>query len=65
MIDSLLTGEYELLSCKLLTSDVGVLSFFPYSLPYGGSDAMRVLIQSFGCEIIGEELDGLHHEGIE
>ncbi len=55
MIDSLLTGEYELLSCKSLTSEIGILTFSPYSLPYGGSGAMKALIQSFDCEIIGEE----------
>jgi hypothetical protein len=57
MIDSLLTGEYELLSCTLLTSTLGLLTFSPYSLPYGGSDAMKALIQSFDCEIIGEETE--------
>lgn len=60
MIDSLLTGEYELLSCKLLTSEIGVLTFSPYSLPYGGSGAMKALIQSFDCEVISEETGEEH-----
>ena len=55
MIDSLLTGEYELVSCQLLTPILGILVFSPYSLPYGGSGAMKALIQSFDCEILGEE----------
>ena len=58
MVDSLLTGEYEFLSCHILASDAGVLVFLPYSLPYGSSDAMKALIEAFDCEVIGAELGG-------
>ena len=55
MIDCLMNGEYELLSCRLLTSDIGVFVFLPYSLPYGGTECMKVFIEAFDFEIIGEE----------
>jgi hypothetical protein len=56
MVDSLLTGEYELLSCRLLAANTGVLTFLPYSLPYGSSDAIKALIEAFDCEVIGAEV---------
>jgi hypothetical protein len=56
MVDSLLTGEYEFLSCHLLAPETGVLVFLPDSLPYGSSDAMKALIEAFDCELIGAEL---------
>jgi hypothetical protein len=60
MVDSLLSGEYELLSCHLLTPNTGVLVFLPYSLPYGSSDAMKALIEAFDCKMIGANLGSIY-----
>lgn len=55
MIDSFLNGEYELLSCRLLTSDTGVLEFLPFSFPYGGTGCMQALIEALDFQVIGED----------
>ncbi len=64
MIDSLLNGEYELLSCRILTPDTslhseqyatGVFEFLPFSFPYGGTGCMKALIEAFGFQILGED----------
>lgn len=55
MIDSFLNGEYELLSCRLLTSDTGVFEFLPFSFPYGGTGCMKALIEAFSFPVIGED----------
>jgi hypothetical protein len=55
MIDSFLNGEYELLSCRLLTSDTGVLEFLPFSFPYGGTGCMKALSEALDFQVIGED----------
>ncbi|QBD83592.1 hypothetical protein EPA93_25475 [Ktedonosporobacter rubrisoli] len=55
MIRCFLDGEYELISCRLLTSDTGVLAFDPFSFPYGGTDCMKALIEAFDFQVIGED----------
>lgn len=55
MIDSFLNGEYELLFCRLLTSDTAVLEFLPFAFPYGGTGCMRALVEAFDFQVIGED----------
>jgi hypothetical protein len=55
MIDSFLNGEYELLSCRLLTSDTAVLEFLPFGFPYGGTECMKALVEAFDFQVIGED----------
>ncbi|HEY4389642.1 MAG TPA: hypothetical protein VGN34_34810, partial [Ktedonobacteraceae bacterium] len=55
MIDCLLNGDYEFISCKLFTSDTGVLEFSPFGFPYGGTDCMKALVKAFDFQIIGED----------
>lgn len=55
IIDSFLNGEYELLACRLLTSDIGMFEFLPFAFPYGGRDCMKALIGAFDFPIIGED----------
>lgn len=55
MVDSFLNGEYELLSCRLLTSDTGVIEFLPFSFPYGGTGCMKALIEALDLQVIGED----------
>jgi hypothetical protein len=56
MVDSLLSGEYEFLSCQLIEPDIGVLVFGIYSWPYGSSDAIKALVEAFDCNIVGADL---------
>ena len=58
MIDSFLNGEYELVSCRLLTSDTAVLEFLPFCFPYGGTGCMKALVEAFDFQVIGED-DGI------
>ena len=46
ILDCMLTGEYDLLSVTF--SDTGRLEFDPHSFPFGGTDPIRALIESFG-----------------
>jgi len=55
MIDAFLNGEYELLTCRLLTLDIGVFEFLPFAFPYGGTGCMKALIGAFDFPIIGED----------
>lgn len=55
MIDSLLNGEYELISCRLLTPGTAVLEFSPFSFPYGGTECMKALIEAFDFQVLGED----------
>jgi hypothetical protein len=55
MIDSFLNGEYELVSCRLLTSDTAVLEFLPFGFPYGGTGCMKTLVEVFDFQVIGED----------
>ncbi|MFL5664687.1 MAG: hypothetical protein ACJ8BW_25570 [Ktedonobacteraceae bacterium] len=55
MIDSFLSGEYELVSCSLWTPDTGVLEFSPFAFPYGGTGCMKALIEAFDFRVIGED----------
>lgn len=52
MIDSFKNGEYQLLSCEMLSEKKARLNFNPISYPYGGIGCMQALIESFGFEII-------------
>lgn len=55
MIGSFLSGEYELVSCRLRTPDTGVIEFSPFAFPYGGTGCMKALIEAFDFRIIGED----------
>lgn len=56
MVDAVLQAEYELLSCRMLTEDLGRLVYFSFGWPYGGSDALKALIEAYDCEIIEERV---------
>ena len=49
ILDCMLTGEYDLLSVTF--SDIGRLEYDPHSFPFGGTDSMRALIESFGFSV--------------
>ncbi len=55
MIHCFLNGQYEFLSCRLLTSDTGIFEFMPFAFPYGGTGCMKALIGAFDFQIIGED----------
>jgi hypothetical protein len=54
MIDCFLNGEYELVACRLLTSDTGILEFSLFRFPFGGTGCMKALVEAFGCQVIGK-----------
>ena len=49
ILDCMLTGEYDLLSVTF--SDAGRLEYDPHSFPFGGTDPMRALLESFGFSV--------------
>lgn len=55
MLDCFLNGEYEFISCTLLTPDTGVFEFSPFSFPYGGTGCMKAFIEAFDFPILGED----------
>jgi hypothetical protein len=54
MIDAIHNGEYELVRCIPISEGVGRLLFQPLADPFGGTDALRILIESFGFRVIKE-----------
>jgi hypothetical protein len=60
MIDCFMNGEYELIACRLIDANIGVLEFFPFSYPYGGTGCMKALIEAFDFKIVGQD-DGTEY----
>jgi hypothetical protein len=54
MIEAFETGEYELLGCRLISPSRGRIEFEPLAWPFGGTDCMKALIESFGFRVTGE-----------
>lgn len=54
MLDAFRNGEYELVRCVQKSPDRGRLEFIPYAWPFGGTGCMRVLLEAFGCRVVGE-----------
>lgn len=52
MLMSLEDGDYQLISCELISEDKAKLLFYPFGHPYGGTGCLEALIESFGFEII-------------
>ncbi|WP_413256424.1 hypothetical protein [Floridanema fluviatile] len=55
MIDAFKNGEYELISCRMISSDLARIEFNPLAYPYGGTGCIQALIESFGFLIVGED----------
>lgn len=53
MIESFKDGEYELLSCEMISNETARMNYNPFAFPYGGTGCMQVLIESFGFEVTG------------
>ncbi|WP_216651699.1 hypothetical protein [Paenibacillus sp. NEAU-GSW1] len=45
-------GEYEIVSCNLISNNRGRLSYCPHAFPYGGVEPLIEAIKCFGAEII-------------
>jgi hypothetical protein len=54
MIEAFKNGEYDLVSCRMISSDVAYLEYYPYGFPYGSTQCMEALIESFGFEVVGK-----------
>lgn len=52
MIEAFQSGEYDLLSCKMISANVARLNFYARAYPYGGTGCMQALIKSFGFKIL-------------
>ena len=52
MIGALEDGEYELVSCQLVSIDRARMKFNPLAHPFGGSGCMRALIEAFGFQVV-------------
>jgi hypothetical protein len=55
MIDAFKNGEYELISCKMISEDIARMKYDPWAYPYGGTGCMKALIESFGFKITKDE----------
>lgn len=56
LLESIAKGEYELSSCKIVRENVGRLEFMTWSWPYKGAGSLKALVESFGFEIIKNEV---------
>ncbi|MFW5740566.1 MAG: hypothetical protein ACOC1F_09390 [Myxococcota bacterium] len=54
MIEAILNGEYELVSCDKVTERTGRLVYYPFAFPFGGTGALKALLGAFGCTAIDE-----------
>jgi hypothetical protein len=52
LIDAFCNGEYDLLGCRQTSDGRGRIEFDPYGWPYGGTECMRVLAESFGHRVV-------------
>ena len=51
MMESFKDGEYELLSCEMISEETARMNYDPFAFPYGGTGCMQALIESFGFEV--------------
>lgn len=61
MIECFRIGEYELISCRLISTDIARIEFFASVFPYGGTGCMHGLIEAFGFTVLGED-DGTGYQ---
>jgi hypothetical protein len=54
MIDAFKNAEFELLSCRGLSSNTARISFFPLAWPYGGTGCLKALVEAFAFEVVAE-----------
>ena len=54
MIEAFKNGEYELVALDRTTDTTGRLTFNPLAWPFGGTNCMRALIESFGGVVTHE-----------
>ncbi len=45
-------GNYDLLSCEMISEEIARINYHPFAFPYGGTGCMQALIESFGFEVI-------------
>jgi hypothetical protein len=62
MIEAFKNGEYELIACRLISSDKARLEFSPLGFPYGGTECMKVLIEAFGFRVLSENDGARYYE---
>lgn len=56
MLDAISCGEYELHRCQMTKENIGKLEFIAWAWPYGGANSLKALVESFGFEVIREEV---------
>lgn len=65
MIDSLFNGEYAFVDLVKETQASGVLYYDPWAWPFGGSESMVALIESFGHTVTFDSWqEGPHHRRV-
>jgi hypothetical protein len=52
MIDVFKNGDYDLVSCQMLSADTARLEYNPHGAPFGGTDCMKALTEAFGFRVI-------------
>ncbi len=61
MIQAFQDGEYEFVTCRMITADRARLEFNALAYPYGGTDSMKALIAAFDFQVTGED-DGTGYQ---
>lgn len=55
LIESFKNGEFEIISCQMVSPERARLTFSPFAWPYGGTEGMRILLEAFGFQLLPEE----------
>lgn len=52
LIEAIKNGNYQLTGCTKKETSIARLEFAPFSHPYGGSESLQALVESFGHKIV-------------
>ncbi len=52
MVEAFYSGEYNLIACRCVSSQLGRFEFCALAYPYGGTGCMKALLEAFGFEIV-------------
>ena len=55
MIEAIQNGEYDLIGIRQTANGQAQLEFQPLAYPFGGTESLQALIESFGHKIVGFE----------
>jgi hypothetical protein len=54
LIDAFKNGEYRLVACRRVSERLARLEYDPLAWPFGGTECMRELLETFEARVVGE-----------